>query len=141
MEAGAVSIADMREGLEASRTYVISPEVHDAFIAASGDRNRLHVDDAYARSQGFPEKVMHGGILGGFISHFVGMHFPAGPVLLQSVDTQFKSPCHLGDEIRIDARVAQVAEAVGAVVMSLVLTNTTRGRVAAKSRVQIGLRG
>ena len=141
MDVGTVSIADMREGLEASRTYTISPDVHEAFIAASGDRNPLHVDDAYARSLGFPEKVMHGGILGCFISHFVGMYFPAGAVLLQSVDTQFKCPCDLHDTIRIDARVTQVAEAVGAVVMSLVLTNATRDRIAAKSRVQIGLRG
>lgn len=141
MGAGASSMADMREGLEASRTYTISPEVYDAFVTASGDRNPLHTDDAYAQRLGFPEKVMHGGILGCFISHFVGMHFPAGPVVLQSVDTQFKSPCHMNDTIRIDARVTQVAEAVGAVVMSLVLTNATRDRVAAKSRVQIGLRG
>lgn len=130
----------MREGLTASRTYTISPEVYEAFLVASGDVNPLHTDDAYARHLGFPEKVMHGGILGCFISHFVGMHFPAGAVVLQSVDTQFKSPSHLNDTIRVDARVTQVAEAVGVVVLSLVLTNETRGRVAAKSRVQAGLR-
>ena len=38
---------------------------------------------------------MHGTILNCFISHFVGMHFPGGRVLLHAVDTQFKSPCHL----------------------------------------------
>ncbi|MBY0275626.1 hypothetical protein K2Z84_09800 [Candidatus Binatia bacterium] len=140
MADGAPTIATMREGLEASRTYTISPEVYEAFLVASGDVNPLHVDDEHARRLGFPEKVMHGAILGCFISHFVGMHFPAGAVVLQSLDTQLKSPCHLHDQVRIDARVTQVAEAVGAVVMSLVLTNETRGRVAAKARVQVGLR-
>lgn len=140
MEAGRSAIAAVHEGLTASRTYTISLEVYEAFLVASGDVNPLHTDDACAQRHGFPEKIMHGGILGCFISHFVGMHFPAGAVVLQSVDTQFKSPSHLNDTVRIDARVTQVAEAVGAVVMNLVLTNETRGRVAAKSRVQVGLR-
>lgn len=140
MERDGSRLGNVHEGLEASHAYTISPEVYDAFRAASGDENPLHTDDAYARALGFPEKVMHGMILGGFISHFVGMRFPGGRVVLHSVDTQFKSPCHLHDEIRIDARVTQVAEAVGVAVMTLVLTNATRGRVAAKARVQVGLR-
>ena len=134
------SIQTMREGLGASRAYTISQEVYDAFRTASADENPLHTDDAYARAMGFPEKVMHGMILGCFISHFVGMHFPGGRVVLHSVDTQFKSPSHLHDTIRIDARVTQVGEALGVAVISLVLTNETRGRVAAKARVQVGLR-
>jgi acyl dehydratase len=137
MEPAAISA--IREGFQTSRTYVISADVFDAFVRASQDVNPLHVDDAVARKLGFPGKVMHGGILNAFISHFVGMHFPAGRVLLHAVDAQFKSPCHLDDEIRVDARVAHVAASVGAIIMDLVLTNTTRARVAAKAKVQVGL--
>jgi len=133
------SIEAIREGFRCSRQYVISQAVYDHFLAASQDLNPLHVEDEFARQHGFPEKVMHGMILNGFISHFVGMHFPGGPVLLQSVHTQFKSPCHLGDEIRIDMTVSQVAESVRVIAMDLVLTNATRDRVAAKAKVQVGL--
>ena len=140
MERAGSPIEAIREGCRSSRAYTISQDVYDAFLRASGDVNPLHTDDAFASSLGFPEKVMHGTILNCFISHFVGMHFPGGRVLLHAVDTQFKSPSHLGDVIRIDARVTQAAESVGVVVMSLVLTNETRDRVAAKARVQVGLR-
>jgi acyl-CoA thioesterase FadM len=78
-------------------------------------------------------------ILNGFISHFVGVHFPGGHSVLHSVSTQFKSPCHLGDEIVIEATVTQVVQSMKVLVMNLVLTNVTRGRVAAKSKVQMGL--
>lgn len=132
------SIEAVREGFSTACSYVISQQVYDDFLAASQDRNPLHTDDEFARRHGFPEKVMHGMILNGFISHFVGMHFPGGPVILQSANTQFKSPCHLGDEIRIDMKVAQVVEAVRVFTMEMVLTNTTRERVAAKAKVQVG---
>lgn len=139
MEHARSPVDGIREGFQTSRTYTISPDIHAAFLQAFGDVNPLHTDDEFARQLGFPAKVMHGAILNGFISHFVGMHFPGGRVLLHAVDTQFKTPSHLHDEIRIDARVTHVAAAVGAVVMDLVLTNTTRNRVAAKAKVQVGL--
>jgi len=139
MEHGGAPMDAIQEGFQTSHHYAISPEVYGAFLLASGDTNPLHTDDAVARSAGFPQKVMHGGILSCFISHFVGMHFPGGRVVLHTLDLQFKTPCHLHDEIRIDACVTQVAPSVRAVVMDLVLTNATRNRVAAKSRVQVGL--
>ncbi len=130
---------EIPEGLQASCEYAISQEVYDHFIAAFQDLNPLHVDDKVARDSGFPEKLTHGMILNGFISHFVGCHCPAGLVLLHSVNTQLKSPCHVGDAIRIDGTVIQVSAAVGVAVMDLILTNTTRDRIAARCKVQVGL--
>lgn len=140
MERAGSPIEAIREGCRSSHAYEISQQVYDAFLDASRDVNPLHTDDEFARSLGFPQKVMHGAILNCFISHFVGMHFPGGRVLLHSVETQFKSPCHLHDAVRIDACVTHVATGVGVVVMNLVLTNETRGRVAAKAKVQVELR-
>jgi acyl dehydratase len=127
------------EGFHTVRLYTITPAVYERFVAAFADTNRLHIDDSFAQSRGFPERVMHGAILNGFISHFVGVHFPGDGSLLQSVSTQYKSPCHLGDQVQIEATVTQVSEAVGVVTMELVLTNLTRSRVAAKAKVQVGL--
>jgi len=127
------------EGYQTSHRYRITPEVYDNFLAAFGDTNALHVDDAFARDRGFPERVTHGVILVGFISHFVGVHFPGENTLLHALQTQFISPSHLGDEIEIEATVTQVAESVRVVTMDLVVNNLTRQRVAAKAKVQVGL--
>lgn len=132
-------MAAIQEGLRSSQRYVISQDVYEYFLAAYHDTNPLHTDREFARRHGFADKVMHGMILHGFISHFVGVHFPGCRSLLQSVSTQFKAPCHLGDEILIEATVTQVVEAVKVIVMEMVLTNMTQGRVAAKSKVQVGL--
>jgi 3-hydroxybutyryl-CoA dehydratase len=134
-----IGIGVIQEGLRVSYRYKISREVYQQFLAAFGDTNPLHLDDAYAQQCGLPEKVMHGMILGGFISHFVGVRFPGAGSLLHAVNTQFKSPCHLGDEILIEATVTQVVESVKVVAMDMVLRNVTRNRVAAKSKVQVGI--
>jgi len=128
-----------REGFTTARRYTITPAVYEQFLRTFGDTNRLHTEDDFARSRGFPERVMHGAILSGFISHFVGVHFPGDASLLHSVNTHFKSPCHLGDQILIEATVTQVSEAVGVATLEMVLTNVTRERVAAKAKVQVGL--
>jgi 3-hydroxybutyryl-CoA dehydratase len=130
----------IQEGFRTAHRYTISRAVYEHFLAAFADTNRLHVDDEFARSRGFPERVMHGVILNGFVSHFVGVHFPGDAALLHSVRSQFKTPCHLGDEILIEGTVTQVAESVGVLTMDLVLTNVTRNRVAANTKVQVGLR-
>ncbi|MBI3389762.1 MAG: MaoC family dehydratase N-terminal domain-containing protein [Deltaproteobacteria bacterium] len=131
--------SDIREGFRTTHRYSISAEVYEDFLAAYRDTNPMHTDDAFARRHGFPDRVMHGTILNGFISHFVGVYFPGGAVLLHSVNTQYKTPCHLGDEIDIEATVTQVAESVRVLTMEMVLRNVTRDRIAAKAKVQVGL--
>ena len=128
------------EGAVVSRDYVIARATYDRFIEAFGDVSPLHVSDEYARAHGFAGKVVHGSLLNGFISHFVGMHFPGEPALLQSVDIQFKTPSHLGDVVRLEARVAQKIEAVRVIVLDIQIQNITQGRLAARARVQVGVR-
>ena len=135
------AVPTLSEGYRTQRRYRISGAVYEHFLAAFADTNALHVDDAFARAHGFPEKVVHGMILGGFISHFVGVHCPGEQtLLLHAVQTQFKSPSHVDDEIEIEATVTQMVPAVKVVTMDLTLTNLTRGRIAAKAKVQVGLR-
>ncbi len=129
----------IREGFRTEQRYTISAPVYEQFLRTFGDTNRLHTEEEFARGRGFPARVMHGAILNGFISHFVGVHFPGDGAVLHAVNMQFKSPCHLGDEIVIAATVAQVSEAVGVVTLEMVLTNLTRERVAAKAKVQVGV--
>ena len=128
------------EGAAVSRDYVIAADTSQHFIAAFGDVSPLHVSDEYARAHGFAGKVAHGGILNGFISHFVGMHFPGEPAVLQSVDIQFKTPSHLNDVIRLEALVSQKIEAVRVIVLDIQFRNLTQGRLAARARVQVGVR-
>lgn len=132
--------ADLAVGRKETRDYPITPEVYDHFLGAFGDYNPLHVDDAYARECGFGGKVMHGSLLNGFVSHFVGMVFPGRASLLLTVDLRFSEPSYLGDVIRLEAEVSQKLEARKIVVLDLMLRNATRDCLAARGRVQVMMR-
>ena len=42
------------------RTVTFTTEQIDAYAEASGDRNPIHLDDAFARSVGLPGRIAHG---------------------------------------------------------------------------------
>ena len=68
---------DFQELVEKSQafevTYHVTPDVYFGFQRISSDFNPLHTDEAFAKSKGFPGRVMYGNILNAFVSHFVGM--------------------------------------------------------------------
>jgi 3-hydroxybutyryl-CoA dehydratase len=131
--------SDIAVGMIEARDYAISMEVCDHFLAAFDDRNPIHVDDSHARKLGFPEKVMHGTLLNGFLSHFIGMFFPGRLSLLLSVDLRFAQPSHLGDVIRLEAVVSQKLDVRKVIVLDATFRNITRASIAARGRIQVML--
>jgi acyl dehydratase len=128
---------DIAVGMKETHDYVITPEVYKSFLAVFHDYSPPHVDEAFAKSRGFQGRVMHGSILNGFLSHFIGMHFPGRLSLLLAVDMRYSNPSYLGDAIRIDAVVNQKVDARNTVVLNATLSNTTRNDVAARARIHV----
>jgi acyl dehydratase len=125
-------------GMREAHDYVISQEVYQGFLDTFHDHSPVHVDDSFAKARGFFEgRVMHGTILNGFISHFIGMHFPGRFSLLLSVDLRFSNPSFLGDAIRLESVVSQKLDARSIVVLDATLSNTTRNWLAARGRIQV----
>ena len=78
------SFESLQEGMSATHNYTISEEVYQGFLEIFDDRNPLHTDPDYARAKGFKDRIMFGGTLNGFLSHFIGMCFPGKKALLLS---------------------------------------------------------
>lgn len=96
-------------------TFIVSTEVWQTFVDVFGDRNPLHVDAAAAKAAGFAGRVMHGNILGGFISFFVGQRLPRADVMILSQSIKYAQPVYLGDRLEFSATVTDVFESVNAV--------------------------
>lgn len=132
---------DIPVGMKEAHNYVISTEVYEGFLATFHDHSPIHVDETYALESGFSGKVMHGTLLNGFLSHFVGMVFPGRLSLLLATDLRFVQPSYLGDVIRLEAVVSQKLDVRQVVVLDATFTNLTRDCLAARARVQVMLRG
>jgi len=131
---------DISVGRKDQREYVISSQVYENFLTAFDDRSPIHFNEAYALECGFSGKVMHGALLNGFLSHFVGMYFPGRLSLLLSVDLRFLQPSCLGDVIRLESIVTQKFDARNVVIMDVTFNNMTRDYIAARGRIRVMLR-
>ncbi|MGH9905570.1 MAG: MaoC/PaaZ C-terminal domain-containing protein [Pyrinomonadaceae bacterium] len=137
--AGDYSFADLQEGMECEREYHINSTVYNAFLETFGDTSRIHVDDAYAEVNGFKGRVMHGAIFNGFLSQFIGLHFPGRRSLLLACDIRYLKPCYLGDKLRLKAKVTQKLESRRVVVLDISFYNENQDYVTARSRVKVGV--
>ena len=127
--------------MKEAHDYVISPEVYEGFLSSFHDHSPIHVDEAYAMECGFSGKVMHGTLLNGFLSHFIGMIFPGKLSLLLATDLRFVQPSYLGDVIRLEAVVMQKLDVRQVMVLDATFKNLTRDCLAARARIQVMLKG
>lgn len=123
---------------EYKHQFVVSDEVYDAFQKCSGDFNPLHTDEGFAKSKGFPECVMYGNILNGFVSNFIGMLLPTQEVIIHSQEIAYRNPVFKHDVLDFCAKVSDISEAVQAVEFKFVFRNAS-GKVVAKGHIQIGM--
>jgi len=66
--------------------------VYNSFLTAFKDNNPLNSNNEFALEKGFTSKVMHGNILNGFVSYFVGEFLPTKNVIIHTQHIQFNNP-------------------------------------------------
>jgi len=137
IEPHTVAFDEIEAGMVRQWDYAITRQVYEGFMAAFDDRSPVHVDEGFARARGFEGRVMHGAILNGFVSHFVGMVFPGVQSLLLSTDLRFSKPSYAEDLLRLEARVMHKLESEKVILLDVTFTNLTRSWLAARGRVQV----
>lgn len=102
-----VGLADdhLNVGDRVEFTKSISEQDVRAFAAASGDTNRLHLDEGYAEQTRFGRRIAHGTLVSGIISAALA-RLP-GLTIYLSQDLSFHAPVDIGD------RVTATCEIVG----------------------------
>jgi 3-hydroxybutyryl-CoA dehydratase len=128
----------MKKGDKFTRDFVISEKTYTGFCETFNDRNPLHVDKAFAQKRGFKDIVMHGNILNGFISFFVGECLPVKHVILQSQGIKYHNPFYLNDKIKFEAEIVDVFESVGMADFKFIFSKQD-GLKVAKGMFQVGL--
>lgn len=93
------------------------------FAKASGDLNPLHLDDEYAATTPFKQRIAHGMFTGGLISAALAMDLPGPGTIYLSQDLQFKRPVCIGDELSIVLSVIEKHESKPIVTLHCEVTN------------------
>jgi len=120
------------------RSFIVSSETYTGFIKLFKDENPLHTDEQFAKSKGFNGRVMHGNILHGFISYFIGECLPVKNVIIHSQEIEFKNAVYLNDELQFKAVITGIYESVNTVEFKYYFKNAA-SNIVAKGKIQIGL--
>lgn len=101
----------------------VTPEDVRKFSELSGDRAPLHTDHQFATKHGFDGTVVHGLLLGAYVSQLLGMFLPGPLSVMERIELSFRRPCIAPCELHLRAKVRQVSEAVASVVMDIVVAD------------------
>ncbi|NET79023.1 MULTISPECIES: SDR family oxidoreductase [Okeania] len=83
------------------KVFKISEKMVANFASITGDYNSLHMDEEFARKTKYRQRLVHGMLPFSFIC-LIQENFPDQKIEFLELDTSFRKPILIGDEIRLD---------------------------------------
>lgn len=96
---------DPEVGRRAERTFHVDDGAIEAFAAVSGDRNPVHLDDAYAATTRFGGRVAHGMLTAAYFSALLAGELPGPGSVYLGQRLRFTAPVRPGDDVRCEVAV------------------------------------
>lgn len=114
---------DLHSGMKTSIQERISEQRLEEYVTITGDVNPLHVDENYAKKNGFLGKIVHGSLIEGIMSQIVGVHLPGENSLLLSLEAKFKKPLYLNEIFTVTGEITDILEAANCVKMAFIVVS------------------
>ena len=110
-------LEDLEVGMKATTSMEITGEKIDIFAELTGDKNPIHVDEEFAKTTMFGQRIAHGALSASLISAVLGNDLPGPGAVFVELNLRFRRPAFIGDEVIAVAEVAEVNERNGRVKM------------------------
>ena len=111
---------ELTVGQTAQTSRVVGAADIEAFAEVSGDNNPVHLDEAYARTTTFGERIAHGMLSAAYISAILGTRLPGPGAIYLSQSLRFRRPVRIGDVVVARATVTALDDAKGRVTLETV---------------------
>ncbi|MCI0650274.1 MAG: SDR family oxidoreductase [Planctomycetes bacterium] len=129
-----------RAGARASFETVIDDALIERFADLSGDRNPLHVDDAYAAATPFGGRIAHGMIAGALFSRLIGEHLPGERALYRSQQLRFLAPVRPGTRVRVEGEIVRHDADLALLIIATRVVAAEDGAVLVEGTAEVVLR-
>ena len=111
---------ELTVGQAAETSRVVGAADIEAFAEVSGDNNPVHLDEAYARTTTFGERIAHGMLSAAYISAILGTKLPGPGAIYLSQSLRFRRPVRIGDLVVARATVTALDDTKGRVTLETV---------------------
>lgn len=102
---------DLHIGMEASYVRRVAESDVQQFADLTGDKNPIHLDDAFAANTPFKGRIVHGALTSAFISTVFGTIMPGPGAIYVSQSLNYRRPVRIGDEVKAQVRVIELIAA------------------------------
>ena len=122
-------------GLTKQFQITITESMIDDFAKISGDYNPLHMDEKFAQSRDFKNRVCHGMLLGSLFSRLIGMYVPGKYGLYFSQTLNFVNPTIVDDTVTVTGKVISKNESTKIIKLKTTIKNSSHVLVDGKAKV------
>ncbi|MEO1643016.1 MAG: MaoC family dehydratase [Pseudomonadota bacterium] len=101
---------DLSIGMSHETVHTITEKDIDLFAEVSGDRNPLHMDEAYASQTPFGQRIAHGALTASYISGILGNNLPGPGAIFVGLNMRFRRPVFIGSVVTVRVEVTELQE-------------------------------
>ena len=99
---------DLELGMSHEDKHVVTEQDVIDFARISGDHNPLHMDEEYAKTTIFGERIAHGAPTASYVSAILGNDLPGPGAIFTDLNLRFKRPVKIGDTVVARAEVSEM---------------------------------
>jgi 3-hydroxybutyryl-CoA dehydratase len=118
------SLDDIELGLTKTFRVIITESLTNEFAKITGDFSPIHMEERYARTTKFKQRISHGMLVGSFFSRLVGMHLPGKNGVLLSYSIKHLLPCFLDQEILVKGIVMDKSNSTRIITLKATITDS-----------------
>lgn len=128
---------DLSIGMAHETVHVITEKDIELFAEVSGDRNPLHMDDAFASQTPFGQRIAHGALTASYISGILGNDLPGPGSIFVGLSMRFRRPVFIGSEVRVRAEVTEMQERGNRVTLKVSCNVDGKAAISGEAQVMV----
>lgn len=101
-------IEELKVGLQAVFTKIISEKDIQLFSEISGDDNPVHLDEKFAKQSLFKKRIAHGFLSASLISTVIAKKLPGPGSIYLKQSMKFLAPVFIGDEVSARVEIKEI---------------------------------